>query len=59
MKFPVDSAYEALKAAIDELRHQVGRLKEMLARHEDHFAAMYQQVLDEARQPNPVTFSDN
>lgn len=38
-KWPADGAYELLKGMIDELRHQVRRLQEALARRDDYFAA--------------------
>jgi len=57
--FPLDEGYEALKAAIAELRHQLGRIQKVLAMREDYFAAELDRALQESRKPKPVTFSAN
>lgn len=57
--FPLDEGYEALKAAIAELRHQLDRIQKVLAMREDHFALEMERAMTEARKPRPIEFSAN
>lgn len=58
-RYPLSEGYQRIRAAVAELRHQVGQLQAALAQGEDHFAAAFEQALQDARRPKPVTFSKN